>query len=239
MKNKYFIGICIGIICLLGFSCSEDEVATYSGPEAVNILINGKDSAEMSFLSLDPDVSEYIFNVEVSLQTELANRDRTVKFGLGPNTTAKDNENFVMVNSLTIAKGEVSAILPIKVFKAGLSDIEGGIVAEILILPSDDFVPGVYPKMKLTFAGDYPKTWQTTKGNDFWLGYNLGRCTKAKYEFVYTILGTIDLTPYWDMYPSMNLATRLNQELDNWALNNGGKRLPDDDGSDMKFSTNS
>lgn len=238
MKDILKIWIFVGFLGLFATACSEDEVSVYSGPDAINIMINNRDSAEISFLSLDPEVTEYTFNIDVNIQSVSMDRDREVKFGLGEKTTAKDGENFEMIYSVVIPKGETSVKLPIKIFKEGLADIEGGLVSEIVVLASNDFVTGVKGKVKLLFSGDFPKSWYVD-GYSFWVPYNLGRCTKAKYEFVFSILKTIDLTPYEDMYGSINLMNRLNAELDAWAAAHGGERLPDDDGSDMKFSPQS
>lgn len=227
-----------GLLLFLAAACSEDAVSTYSGPAAINLQINQKDSAEISFLSLAKETNEFVFEVEVNIQSEIADKDREVKFGLGERTTGISGTNFEMPTRVVVPAGETSVILPVKVFKAGLVDVDGGLVAEVVVLPSADFVSGVLGKIKLTFSGDFPKTW-FVDGYSFWVPYSLGKCTKAKYQFVYDYLGTIDLTAHENMNKSIALAGQLNTALDKYAADHGGVRLKDDDGSDMKFSNNS
>lgn len=238
MKNILKTGLLLVLVAFFIAACSEDEIETYSGPEAINLRIQKRDSAEFSFLTVDPSIEEYIFNVEVYIQSVVQDRERIVRFGLGDRTTAERNTNFDFADQLTIHAGETSVILPVKVLKEGLVDIEGGLVADIQVLPSEDFVPGVYGKMKLSFSGDFPKNWYSSSGDVAAIPYMIGKCTKAKYQFVFDHLKTIDLVAYasWDYNPIIALRDELNKKLDQYAAANEGKRLPDDDGSDMYFS---
>lgn len=104
-----------------------------------------------------------------------------------------------MVENVTIPAGETSVIVPVKVYKKGLADIEGGLVVELVVGASKDFIPGVYGKMKLSFAGDFPKNWYASTTSDVGaIPYFWGKCTKNKYQFVFEHLGTIDLKDYAD-----------------------------------------
>lgn len=239
MRNIFKIGILAASVWILAVSCGEDQIATYSGPDAANLQINRKDSAEISFLSFEPSVSEYIFEVEVQVQSVLSDKNREVKVGIGEKTTAVAGTNFEMPDHVVIPAGAVSVVLPVKVFKEGLADIDGGVVVEIVVLPSADFVGGVKAKMKLSFSGDFPKAWYASNDVNTASRF-LGKCTKAKYQFVYDYLGTIDLAPYsdWTYTKMQALVTDLNTALDKYAADHGGERLKDDDGSDMRFSAN-
>ena len=93
-------------------------------------------------------MTEYDFNVELRIQSVLRNEDRDVKINLGELTTAVAGENFEVAENVTIPAGETSVIVPVKVYKKGLADIEGGLVVELVIGTSDDFIPGVYGKGK-------------------------------------------------------------------------------------------
>lgn len=240
MKNILKIGLWLGMVAFFIAGCNEDEIETYSGPDAVNLQIQRKDSAEFSFLTVDPLIEEYTFNVEVRIQSVMQERERVVNIGLGERTTGEQHVNFEVADKVTIPAGETSVILPVKVFKKGLVDIEGGLVADIKVLPSVDFIPGVYGKMKLAFSGDFPKDWYSSSGDVAAIPYMIGKCTKAKYQFVFEHLKTIDLVAYasWNYAPIIALRDELNNKLDQYAAANGGKRLPDDDGSDMYFSAN-
>lgn len=238
MKNILKSGLLLLAMQVIFVACQEDEIETYHGPDAVNLLIQRKDSAEFSFLSAAPSLQEYVFEVEVQIQTVTQDRARVVNLGIGSRTTAKLDTNFEVAQSVTIPAGEVSAILPVKVFKKGLKDIEGGLVADIMVEPSADFVAGVYGKIKLVFSGDFPMDWYSSTGNVGAIPYMWGKCTKAKYEFVYNYIGTIDLKQWagWDYNPIIAMQNELNGELDRIARETG-KRVKDDDGSDMWFSS--
>ena len=228
------------IVALAAFSfvaCQEDEIEKYSGPDAVNLLISGRDSAEFSFLTVDPKMEEYVFNVDVNIQTVIADYDRTVIIGVGERTTGVLGTNFEVADQVVIPAGETSVVLPVKVFKQGLVDIEGGLVADIVVKTSDDFIGGVHDKVKLAFSGDFPKDWYSSKGDIYAFSLLMGKCTKAKYQFVFEHIGTIDLVAYsgWDYNPITALRDELNAKLDRIAADNGGVRLKDDDGSDMIF----
>lgn len=239
MKNILKSGLLLLALHFIFVACQEDEIETYHGPDAVNLLVQRKDSAEFSFLNAAPSLQEYIFEIEVQIQTIVQDRDRVVNLGLGDRTTGKLGTNFEVAKSVTIPAGETTVILPVKVFKEGLKDIEGGLVADIVVEPSVDFIAGVYGKMKLAFSGDFPKDWYSSTGDVGAIPYFWGKCTKAKYEFVYNYIGTIDLKQWanWDYTPIIAMQGELNAELDRIAAETG-ERVKDDDGSDMYFSAN-
>lgn len=240
MKNILKTGLLMSLLAFFMASCSEDEVETYSGPNAINLLIQNRDSAEFSFLTVDPSMQEYVFNVGVQIQSEKKDKDREVRFGLGDRTTAVLGKNFEMTEKIVIPAGETSVIFPVKVYKEGLVDIEGGLVVDLEVLPSSDFSAGVYGKMKLSFSGDFPKDWYSSNGDVAAIPFIIGKCTKAKYQFVFEHLKTIDLIAYasWEFGPIMALQAELNNKLDQYAIDHQGERLKDDDGSDMWFSAN-
>lgn len=239
MKNILKSGLLLLALHSTFVACQEDEIETYHGPDAVNLLVNSRDSAEFSFLNAAPSLEEYVFEVEVQIQTVSQDRDRVVNLGIGSRTTGVLGTNFEVAKSVTIPAGETSVVLPVKVFKAGLKDVEGGLVADIAVEPSADFVAGVHGKMKLMFSGDFPKEWYSSTGDVGAIPYFWGKCTKAKYEFVYNYIGTIDLKKWanWDYTPIIAMQGELNAELDRIAAETG-ERVKDDDGSDMYFSAN-
>lgn len=237
MKNILKLWLVLLAVQPIFVACQEDEIETYHGPDAINLLIQRKDSAEFSFLSAPPSLEEYVFEVEVQIQTVAQDKDRVVNLGIGKYTTGELGTNFEVAKNVAIPAGETSVILPVKVFKEGLKDIEGGLVADIIVEPSADFVAGVYGRIKLKFSGDFPQNWYSSTGNVGAIPYIWGRCTKAKYEFVYNYIGTIDLKKWasWDYNIIIAMQNELNAELDRIAAETG-ERVKDDDGSDMKFS---
>lgn len=95
MRNIFKIWLLAGLVSFFMISCSEDKIETYSGPDAVNMWIGTtRDSAEMSFLALEPTLTEYDFNVELRIQSVLRNEDRDVKINLGELTTAVARRKF-------------------------------------------------------------------------------------------------------------------------------------------------
>lgn len=237
MKNILRNSFIMAVAALSFVACQEDEIEKYSGPGAVNMRIFGRDSAEFSFLTVAPKTEEYVFNVDVNIQTVIADYDRTVNIGLGERTTGVLGTNFEVADQVVIPAGETSVVLPVKVFKQGLVDIEGGLVADIVVKTSDDFIGGVHDKVKLAFSGDFPKDWYSSSGDLAAIPFMIGKCTKAKYQFLFDHIGTIDLVDYasWDYGPIIALRSELNAKLDRIAAENGGVRLKDDDGSDMIF----
>ena len=233
LRNSFIAAVTV----LMFVACQEDEINRYAGPDAVNMLIFGKDSAEFSFLTVDPKLEEYVFDVDVNIQTEIADYDRTVNIGLGERTTGILGTNFEVADQITIPAGKTSAVLPVKVYKQGLVDIEGGLVADIVVKTSDDFIGGVRDRVKLVFSGDFPKDCYSSSGDVAAIPYMIGKCSKAKYQFLFEHLGTIDLIAYasWNYTPIIALRNELNAKLDKIAADNDGVRLKDDDGSDLIF----
>ena len=91
-----------------------------------------------------------------------------------------------------------------------------------------DFAGGVYDEVLVKMMIGFPTAWVDPSGwaADYWLG----KCTQAKYAFVFEQLGTVDLGPYQGNFGMgyMNLASKFNEILEK------DPRL-DDDGQVMRF----
>lgn len=220
MKHIYMIRMFLGMTLLFMLSCSEDEVKYYFGPAAVNITLDEGDGVFVE----DEAISEKTFSVRFHVQTEISDKDRVIKLGYGDAHTAVAGVNFEMPGEIVMEAGRLDTVVPCKVFKAGLT--YEPLVIDFRILPNEDFeCGGVYDKLQVKMMLGFPTQWRDPTG---WAAdWALGKCTQAKYKFVYEQLGTLDLSAYaGDYYQS--LARKLNEEL---------KKNPrlDDDGSPMKF----
>ena len=104
-------------------------------------------------------------------------------------------------------------------------------MCDLVIAEGGDFVGGVYDELLVKLMIGFPTQWVDNTG---WAaGYALGKCTQAKYAFVFEQLELLIyqiMRELMDIWGYMELANRLNSILaDNPRL--------DDDGKTMKFGT--
>lgn len=224
-------------MALSALSCNEDEIHTYSGPDAANIRINNSDSVEMSFLSFSPTVTEFTYEAALRIQGASKAYDRKIVLSLGDRTTGTAGTNFAVDTEVTIPAGEVSVLLPVVLYKTGLTETEGGYAVELVVTAGTDFIPGVYDRIKIGFSADFPSDWWASTGPVGAIPFMWGRCTKKKYELVYDYLGTIDLKSLagWNYTPMIAIANALNSLLEQYEQEHGEPML-DYDNSKIWFS---
>lgn len=210
------------MICLLEMSCSEDEIEFYSGPVAVNITLEEGDGIFVE----DEVITEKTFSIKLAIQTVVSDKNRVIKLAYGNENTAIEGTNFELPTEVILEAGRLDTIIPCKVYKAGLTFEP--LIVDLRIAANEDFVGGgVYDQLQVKMMLGYPSKWRDPTG---WAAdYGLGKCTQAKYKFVYEQIGTLDLSDYVGDY-CISLARKLNELL---AKN----PLPDDDGSPMKFGS--
>lgn len=222
MKKRYIILMFLGIVMLSMMSCSEDSVEFYSGPAAVNITLSEGDGI---FVESEA-ITEKTFAVKFAVQATVSEKNRIIKLEYGKTHTAVAGVNFDMPDKIVLEAGRLDTIVECKVYKAGLT--YDPLVIDFRIAANEDFEGGgVYDNLQVPMMLGFPSKWRDPTG---WAAeYGLGKCTQAKYKFVYEVIGTLDLSDYVGDY-CMSLARKLNEEL---------KKNPrqDDDGSPMRFGS--
>lgn len=218
MKKRLLIGI-LGLAGLFT-ACSEDEVDFYTGPAAINMSING----DGTFIQGGDD-QEKTFDIRLAVQGNNSTENRVLKFAFGKEHTAVAGTNFEMPMEVTLNAGCLDTVIQCKVFREGLS--KDPLMFDLVIDSTGDFVGGVSDELLVKMMIGFPTSWVP---DDFWLGWALGKCTQAKYAFVFEQLGTVDLSDYIGNWGSdaMNLAKKLNKILET-------DPRPDDNGQTMRF----
>ncbi|MEG1949806.1 MAG: hypothetical protein RR137_05485 [Odoribacter sp.] len=229
MRKIYKINGLFCLFLILLSSCQEDNIASYSGPVAVNMSSNGSREFGMTFVE-SGDILESTFDIVLSVQGEVSYQDRVVKFVFGDKQTAVSGTNFEMPGEALIPAGELTDTITCKVFKAGLT--YDPLLIDLQIAPNVNFeCGGVYGQILVKVMLGYPTEWYASEGDIFWADYLLGKCTQARYKFVSATIGTIDLKEY-ALKPWGAGFTQLAKELNALLEKNP---LLDDDGSNMKF----
>ena len=216
------------ITSILGFlfsglfmSCQEDEIKFYTGPVAINMTVDGDGT-----LVSNETNEEKTFKIEFAVQGEVSDRDRVLKLAFGKGHTAVAGTNFDMPMEVIIEAGRLDTIIECKAYREGLT--MEPLMFDLVVDPSGDFVGGVNDELLVKLMLGYPTKWIDPSG---WAAeYWLGKCTQAKYAFVFEQLGTLDLGPYQGSFGSgyMDLMNKFNKILET------DPRL-DDDGKVMKF----
>lgn len=201
-------------------ACQEDQVGFYTGPDAINMTVSG----DGTFVKGETD-EEKTFNIKLAVQGEMVMYDRVVKFAFGDEHTAVYGTNFELPMEVVIEAGRLDTVIACKVWREGLS--EKALMFDLVLDPTGDFVGGVYNELLVKMMVGFPASWIP---DDFWAEYYLGKCTQAKYAFVFEQLGTLDLSAYAGSWGS-----GYRELADKWnAILKSDPRL-DDDGKVMKF----
>ena len=224
MKKLQISLLSVFLVCLFT-ACQEDKVGFYEGAVAINMTLSNGDG---TFVKGETD-QEKTFKIKLAVQGEVADVDRVIKFGFGKEHTAVQGTNFDLPMQVTMEAGRLDTVIECKVYREGLT--EEPLMCDLVIAEGGDFVGGVYDELLVKLMIGFPTQWVDNTG---WAaGYALGKCTQAKYAFVFDHLGVIDISDYAGAYGYlgyMELANRLNSILaDNPRL--------DDDGKTMKFGT--
>lgn len=220
--KKILITSILGIFLLGMFTaCQEDEIDFYNGPSALNMTLSG----DGTFVNIETN-PEKTFQIKLAVQGENAETDRVIKFAFGKEHTAVAGTNFELPMEITLEPGRLDTVIDCKVYRAGLK--EEPLIFDLVINPQGDFVGGVYDELFVKLMIGFPTQWIDPTG---WAaGYYLGKCTQAKYKFVFEQLGTLDLSDYQGSWGAgyADLANRLNKALEE-------NPRTDDDGKVMKF----
>lgn len=229
MKKIIKINCLIGLLVLGLTSCQEDSIPEYSGPTVVNMQSNNESEFDVTFLEMDA-ITDKTFKIDISVQGEFSEQERVLKLKLGEKQTAVIGKNFDMPMEVVFEPGRLDTSIICTVYKEGLD--YDGFYLDLQVEPNEDFEGGgVYGKILATFKYGFPKSWYASAGQIYMAEYILGKCTQAKYQFVYEVIGTIDLVEYADTPFASGLGT-LKAELN--ALLEENPRI-DDDGSNMVF----
>ena len=252
MKKFIKISLLFGVLAVSLSSCKEDEIKPYNGPESINIVLTEGTTADMSFLTFGPEVVSYTFGLEAQLVGYASNAPRTVE--LAVIKTYIDGEEapvpegyYSMPSSAVIPAGGNKVSVPVVVNRADIGD-EGVFTIEMAVVGNGDFVGSSKGTIDLSFTKEFPNTWYDsdvagTNALSF-AAYALGKCTKARYAYLYNHLGTIDVAPWSPNYgAAMNThITKMNGEIIAYNSQFGSdesKWLKDDDGSNLYMGTKS
>ena len=182
MKKRLLIGI-LGFAGLLT-ACSEDEIDFYTGPAAVNITIDGDGTFVQGGIDL-----EKTFDIQLAVQGEHSDKDRVLKFAFGKEHTAVAGTNFELPMEVTLEAGRLDTVIQCKVFREGLTTEP--LMFDLMIDPTGDFAGGVYDEVLVKMMIGFPTAWVDPSGwaADYWLG----KCTQAKYAFVFEQFPTVQI----------------------------------------------
>ena len=162
----------------------------------------------------------------MAVQGGLSDKNRVFKFTFGKEHTAVAGTNFELPMEVTLEAGRLDTVIQCKVFREGLTT--DPLMFDLVVDPTGDFSGGVYDEVLVKMMIGFPTKWVDPSGwaADYWFG----KCTQAKYAFVFEQLGTVDLGPYQGSFGSgyMDLANKFNEILEK------DPRL-DDDGQIMRF----
>ncbi len=223
MKNICFI-ILFELGLVVSFvACQEDEIDFYTGPVAINMTI---DEGDGTFVQGESD-QEKIFRIKLNVQGDIS-KDRVLKLAFGNQHTAEFGTNFELPMSISIEAGRQDTVIECKVYRVGLT--EKPLFFDLIVDPLCDFVGGVNGELIVKLMIGFPAQWKDPTG---WAAeYYLGKCTQAKYKFLFEQLGTLDLTKFQGAWGSgyVDLANKLNK-----ILQEQNPPLLDDNGAIMKF----
>ncbi|MCL2561668.1 MAG: DUF4843 domain-containing protein [Rikenellaceae bacterium] len=239
------ISLLFGAMVVILTSCKEDAIKPYIGPDAINIAMVSGD-ANMSFLTLAPSVETHTFDVQAQLVGYASNVSRTIEFAV--TATYHDDEaanipasSYTVPASITIPAGEGRVSVPIQVHRSQFGD-EGIYGIRVTVVANNYFDLSSHSTLELTYSKEFPRDWyDSTRTNPAamsWAGYNLGVCTKARYEYLYNYAGTIDVGP-WSASMGAAATTharemnRLIMEYNAQFGSDESKWLKDDDGSNL------
>ena len=240
MKNLMKISLLFSAMVVIISSCKEDAINPYIGPDAINIAM-ASGNVNMSFLTLAPDVETYTFDVQAQLVGFASNVSRTIEFTVEA-TYHNDEETSIPAGSYTVPvnismpAGEGRVSVPVQAHRSQFGD-EGIYGIRVAVVANNDFDISSHSTLELTFTKEFPKSWYDSM-NTFYAGYNLGVCTKARYEYLYNYAGTIDVGPWG---ASMGAAAnthiremnRLIMEYNAQFGSDESKWLKDSDGSNL------
>lgn len=245
MKNIFKIPVLFGMAVMLLAGCSEDEVKTYHGPNALSLSVIG-DKA-MTF-SVYPGANDYTFDIRLSLESYQKDFDRPVKLILDPESEAR------VVSGVTFPDGEVvleagakTVVTKVTVQRSILEDDEEVVLINVMIDPSTGFVTGTTGPAELSITNGYPSEWYySNKPADYgaliWTSYAFGKCNKAKYRFVEHHFGIVDLAVYFEYQyaAAIALANEMNAAISViFDTDPSDPLIRDEDGNVIKFSPNS
>jgi len=233
MKNLFTIGVLLTLSAIM-ISCQEDKIHVYNGPDAISI--STEFSRTFSFLSVPKDHATHDFILRLTAMGYYSDRDRTVRLSVGDSTTATP-QMYNVPSTVTMPAGEYIVAFPVTIIRDGVEET-GSPLLIIRIEPSEDFALGLSTNIRLTFTKEYPTSWYSSGPYYSMLGYYMGKCDKAKYEFVYEFLGTVDLVDWSDGFGTQTsiLTAALNAAITAYNAANPGNTLKDSSGMDMWFS---
>jgi len=219
MKN--FLSIIVFVFALV--SCAEDQIEKYTGPAAINLLIEVKSAqvneAQVPLGFLAESVLDSTINLIANVQGTTASYNRTIKLRIPDTLVAKEGLNFSIAKEVVLPAGENSVKIPLTIKRDGLKSFTDGLKIVVAVEQSADFSPGVYTNVSITATDDMPTQWI---GYTYWFPNRLGQCTKTKYRFVYKTLGFYDFTSIAYDYNALGVYKNyLNVKLDEYEAQHG------------------
>lgn len=200
------------------FSCKEDEIDLFNGKDAlfIGVKMDERSTPEDDMDSVRnvsfgfTELEETTINFMVRLQGTPSKEDRKVKIEV--EGTAIKGTDYELNEQVVLPAGAHYVLIPCKLIRnPSLVDIEKeikiGLVADELFEVPDA------NKARIKVSDGIPTEWV----NNFSAPYVLGRCTKAKYQFFYDMMGYYDLTDLF--YGDLNdVAKYLNRKIEDYNV---------------------
>jgi len=225
------------ISILLLVSCSEDQIQTYNGPEAINLFVlnNQKqvNSAQLPLGFLDDNIVDSTVYLIANIQGTVVDHDRIITLQVPDSLKSADSIIFKFPKKVILPAGEYSVQFPLKVERQGLDSFSNGLNIVVQVKSNDEFIGGVYNYTTVVATNSMPTQWI---GYTYWFPNRLGQCSKTKYRFVYKMLGFYDFTPIAYDYNTLDVYKNyLNVKLDEYEVQHGVRLWDPDLNKNVSF----
>ncbi|SMC87268.1 DUF4843 domain-containing protein [Pedobacter nyackensis] len=203
----------------MAFSCKEDEIDLFTGKSAlfIGVKMDERSTPENDMDSVRnvsfgfTDLQETTINFMVRLQGIPGKEDRKIKIKVAGSATK--GSDYELNENVVLPAGAHYVLVPCKIIRnPTLMDTQKNIA---LSLVADELfeVPDT-TRARINLSDGIPTNWV----NNSFAAYVLGRCTKAKYQFFYDMMGYYDLADilYGDLN---NISKYLNKKIEDYNLN--------------------
>lgn len=237
---KYLKYIVLSTLVISVFSCKKFETPVFTEKPSFEF----KDtvaSAPMGF------ITEGTYNQKIVVRIFGRLPESDIKLKFVATGSAQSGRDYKLPDDITFPKGASEITVDCEIYNSPELSKLGNRDLFLAINSSVESVTGIRPQIRIKIETDLPSQWVGYDEASYFFDSILGKCTKAKYQYFYKILGFYDFTTMpefsnvWGAPFGAKMrvyAKYLNQQIDeeNAILVAAGKdTLKDDDGSELRF----